>query len=235
MEDIFHFRQFSLQHRHSAMKVGTDGVLLGAWTNIRNAGTILDVGTGTGLLALMLAQRTHGKARIDAVEIDPLAGMDARANFASSPWPESLRLHIMPVQQFQPEYPYDLIISNPPYFTNSLLSSDPRRNSARHTCSFSHEELIRLAVAWLKPDARLAVILPPSVSARFVEEAACQGLYLNRQCNFRTRIHKPVHRLLMEFSGKPSIVQEEELCLYAGDQLWTNEYKNLTGAFYLRS
>ena len=131
----FTFKQFHVQHDRCAMKVGTDGVLLGCWTDVPAAGSVLDIGTGSGLIALMIAQRTN--AQIDAIDIASDAYEQACINFAQSPWNERLKAYIASIQEWQHEALYDLIISNPPYFNNSLKNPDKGRELARHTDSLS--------------------------------------------------------------------------------------------------
>jgi len=235
MNDYFQFRQFRVGHRRSSMKVGTDAVLLGAWVTITGAKTILDAGTGTGVIALMLAQRTNGKAIIDAVEIDPEAAADAAENFTHSPWSTSFNLMQRSLQHLVPHHSYDLIISNPPYFINSLKPPSPSRQTARHAGQMTFDMLIEAAIRYLRqPSGRLALILPAAESIVFHTKAAASGLYLIRRCDFRTRLHKPVERVLMEFSFQQIQTVTEELCLYQQGEEWSAAYKKLTGDFYLK-
>ncbi len=235
MNTHFQFRQFRVGHRRSSMKVGTDAVLLGAWADVTGAKTILDAGTGTGVIALMLAQRTGGDAAIDAIEIDSEAAADAAENFAYSPWSSALSLIRMPLQKFDTQLRYDLIISNPPYFINSLKPPSPSRQTARHADRLTFDDLIAAATKLGKqPLGRLAVILPTEESIIFHTKASAQGLCLTRRCNFQTRAHKPVERVLMEFSFQHAELLTETLCLYSHGQEWTPAYRKLTGAFYLK-
>ncbi len=233
MNDVFHFRQFSVRHRHSTMKVGTDGVLLGAWVNTNGASTILDVGSGTGLIALMLAQRTLGKAQIDAVEIDEAAAADAAANFMASPWHKNLKLHTIDLRHFTPSHRYDLIVSNPPYFNRALKSPEPKRNRVRHTDSLSHQELLIFARDWLMPTGRLALILPPDAGSSLRIHASALGLHPLRTTVFKTRKNKPALRWLMEFSKLHQTEVKSELVLYQNELQWTAEYRSLVSEFYL--
>ena len=145
-EKVFRFKQFGVRHEKSAMKVGTDGVLLGAWTNAENAKKVLDIGTGTGLIALMIAQRS--KALITGIEIDEDAAEEAYENFVSSPWGDRLRVENSDFAVFSNicNEKYDVIVSNPPYFVDSLECPDEKRGKARHTSSLSFENLIKGAV-----------------------------------------------------------------------------------------
>ncbi|QOI98684.1 MAG: methyltransferase [Flammeovirgaceae bacterium] len=235
MNDYFQFRQFRVSHRRSSMKVGTDAVLLGAWADVSGINTVLDAGTGTGVIALMLAQRTAGQVKIDAVEIDHQAASDAYENFSVSPWTDSMHLFHTPLQHFIPRQKYDLIISNPPFFVNSLKPPDASRKVARHTDSMKFDDLIALAIKYLqRPTGRLAIILPPAEGALFTRLAAANGLFLNRECTFRTRTHKPPERKLMEFSFIHTDLQTEVLCLYEHSDVWSAPYKELTAPFYLK-
>ncbi|MCK6617759.1 MAG: methyltransferase [Cyclobacteriaceae bacterium] len=235
MNDYFQFRQFRVGHRRSSMKVGTDAVLLGAWADVTQVHTILDAGTGTGILALMLAQRTAGQAKIDAVEIDHEAATDANENFSASPWADAIELFHTPLQQFSPKQKYDLIISNPPYFVNSLKPPDVSRKNARHTEAMKFNDLIAFAIKYLqKSTGRLAIILPSAEATLFTQLATGNGLFLNRECNFKTRKHKPLERKLMEFAFTNTGLQTEALCLYEQNDDWSAAYKELTAPFYLK-
>ena len=155
----FRFKQFAVEQDDVAMKVGTDGVLLGAWANCEGAKRILDIGTGTGVIALQMAQR-NAEAQIHAVEIDEAAAKRARANFDNSPWAERLNVEQTAVQEFSPAEKFDLIVSNPPYFVDSLLPPDTKRSTARHTHDLTFEELDNAVARLLAGDGKFALILP---------------------------------------------------------------------------
>lgn len=229
----FHFKQFSVQHHNSAMKVGTDGVLLGAWAHVHREETVLDAGTGTGLIALMLAQRTHGQAIIDAVEINALAAADARENFKQSPWVHSLNLAETSLQHVASDKSYDLIISNPPYFINSLKPPDTNRGIARHADTLTTQDLLIAADSLLNVSGRLALILPYKEGNSFRLLAAAHQFQVTRQCLFYTRSHKPPERWLLELSRTPATLREETLILYEKENQWSEAYINLTKDFYL--
>jgi tRNA1Val (adenine37-N6)-methyltransferase len=230
---VFYFQQFAVQHTHSSMKVGTDGVLLGAWTNVADAHRVLDIGTGTGLLALMLAQRTQGSVLIDAVEIQEPACRDAEVNFEQSQWRQRITLHHRAIQAHHPEQLYDLIISNPPYFQNSLKSPDENRNVSRHTDTLTFQELINHSQRLLTSAGRLSLILPATEAAAFTELGSQHGLHLLRRCVFRTLPDKPESRWLMEFSRNPGPLEETSLLLYAEPGVYAPAYVQLTRDFYL--
>jgi len=213
------------------MKVGTDGVLLGAWADVSRARTILDIGTGTGIIALMLAQRSGGGARIDAIDIDQSAVDEARDNFGSSPWPEAFRASCVSLQEFsgKPENAalYDLIVSNPPFFVDSLKAPDQRRTTARHTDTLPPVDLIAASLKMLKPDGTLAVIYPAEEAMQFVAAAESSALFLTRMCKVSTAAGKAPKRILMELSRNATAPIFEELSLDS------EEYRKLTSEFYL--
>jgi len=216
------------------MKVGTDAVLLGAWVEIGNAKNILDVGTGCGVIALMLAQRSSPSAHIDAVEPDKNSTKQAAENFNGSPWPDKIHVHESSVQQYQ-HAPYDLIVTNPPFFSNSLLPPTSQRQTTRHTETLSFDELLHAAKRLVAPDGRLAVILPFTEGNRFKDAAQKIGFECHRSMAFYSRLGKPQERWVMEFStrGKIPAKETEILALYDEGEKWTKEYTRLTEPFYL--
>lgn len=230
---LFHFKQFSVRHDRSGMKVGTDGVLLGAWTNVTNTKHILDIGTGTGVIALMLAQRAK-QATIDAVEIEQEAFEDANENIASSPWPDRIRVHQSPIQDFNSDTQFDLIVSNPPYFQNSFKPPGMKRGLARHTQQLTFPELLTIAKKFLAPCGKLSIILPYTEGLEFITLASKHSLYCSRKWSFRTRAEKPIERWLLEFSGMSIVTEEGEILLYQNGDEWANGYKSLTRDFYLK-
>jgi tRNA1Val (adenine37-N6)-methyltransferase len=230
----FHFKQFSVRHDRSGMKIGTDGVLLGAWTNVTGGTHILDIGAGTGVIALMLAQRTHPTVKIEAIEIDEHAFADAAENFASSPWHERLKLYHESIHNFASTSTFDLIVSNPPFFQNSFKPPDPKRGVARHTENLNFESLLKTTEKLLSADGRLSVILPFTEGLQFISLADQTGFYCSRKWSFRTRKEKPVERLLMEFSRHETGIEEGEILLLEYGESWSEEYKNLTRDFYLK-
>lgn len=229
----FQFKQFHIDDDRCAMKVGTDGVLLGAWTNVNHAKRILDIGTGSGLIALMLAQRTSDDILIDAVEIGEEDMLQAKANVEKSVWSKRITVHRSAIQNFQSHHLYDLIVSNPPYFINSLVPPSDKRATARHTPSLTFEELITAVLRLLTPDGRFAVVLPVKEGNDFVAKAQFKGLYCQKQLAFYARIEKPQERWLFEFSRTSSLVlNNEKLTLYEGAE-WSEAYKKLISDFYL--
>lgn len=233
--DQFHFKKFSVTHKRSSMKVGTDGVLLGTWVNATNTCSILDIGTGTGVIALMLAQRTSSSVHVDAVELNPETCLDAQQNFAQSPWPDRLHLYTQAIQTFAPEKTYDLVVSNPPYFINSYKPPDAHRITARHTEQLTFEELLSAVLHMLSARGRFAVVLPVTEGKAFEKLALEKTLYCIRKWGFRTRNNKPVERLLMEFSRENQTCETGEILLYESGENWSGEYRNLMKDFYLKA
>jgi len=234
MSASFKFKQFTIHHERTMMKVGTDGVLLGAWVDINKVKNILDIGTGSGVIALMLAQRSQDMALIDAVELDEDAFGQAFENVKQSPWPEKVNTHHCAIQNFNPEKKYDLIVSNPPYFQNSQKPPDPRRLTTRHTDALSFSELITAVTNLLSWDGKFSIILPFHEGLNFITLASQHRLYCSRQWSFRTRVGKPVERWLLEFRGTIHPKEEGEITLYSSGDEWSEKYIQLTKDFYLK-
>lgn len=219
------------------MKVGTDGVLLGAWAKVDTAAKcILDIGTGTGLLALMMAQKSP-ESLIDSVEIDHQAFLQASENFAASPWSDRLKIYPSPIQKFAQivPYRYDLIITNPPYFHNSHKAKTIARTKARHSDSLSSDELLKAVKQLLQPKGSFQLILPTTEGLQFQQLAKNYGLHCHQMMHFKPKPNKPAKRLLMAFrlSEKNTELKTEELVGRGADNLHTNSYRLLTGDFYL--
>lgn len=230
----FRFKKFSVAHDRCAMKVGTDAVLLGAWVKVTDAQTILDVGTGSGVIALMLAQRTGETTLVDALEVEKEDAEQAKENFDTSPWASRLRVIQKTLQQFNPDSLYDLIVSNPPYFSNSLLPPSADRTRTRHTHHLTFEELIQHSIRLLKPNGRLAVVLPYQEGLNFKQIAHDLGLHLHRQLAFFSRKGKQQERWLFEFGFEKQLLHEETLTLYDDGDTKSEKYILLTADFYLR-
>ena len=228
----FRFKQFSVEQDDVAMKVGTDGVLLGAWAECEGARHILDIGTGTGVIALQMAQR-NPMAQVQAVEIDETAAKRARANFDNSPWAERLQVAQTAVQEFSPAEKYDLIISNPPYFVDSLLPPDAKRSTARHTHDLTFEELDRTVCRLLAENGKFALILPVT---EFEKYLSLTQLHLVRRCDVHPIEGGAVKRVMGEFAKhKPTATKHENIAIERGQRGdYTNEYRALTKDFYLK-
>jgi len=218
------------------MKVGTDGVLLGAWASVAERDRrMLDIGTGTGLIALMLAQRAP-QAQVVGIDVEEVA--EAQANAAASPWAERITMLRTSVQEFAPAEGFDLAVSNPPFFDASLTCPDAGRTTARHTVRLPFEELRDAAVRLLNPGGRLAVVLPTDAAARFIA-LCCGKLPLVRRTDVRTTPRRPAKRTLLEFRALPlaEAPQPEmtELTVGTGEhECYTAEYRALTRDFYLK-
>lgn len=215
------------------MKVGTDGVLLGAWVPVKDAQYVLDIGTGCGLVALMIAQRTSS-AQIDAVEIEEASYHEAVLNAANSPWSHRLSIYHGAIQDFNPDRRYDLIVSNPPFFRNSLKSPVASRNTARHTESLSHNALLENAARLLTPQGRLCVILPDREGLEFVARARDYGLFCLSQLEVRSREQSNLERRLLELTRmQPPSMETGEMYLYGAANERSVAYETLTRNFYL--
>lgn len=230
----FRFKQFAIEQTQTPMKVGTDGVLLGAWARIESgASRILDIGTGTGVIALMMAQRAP-EAEIWGVDIDPVE--EACYNGTQSPWSDRLHFVQQPVQEFQAA-PFDLILSNPPFFVESLQCPDRGRTMARHAVALPFEALRDAVARLLKREGRFALVLPITEAERF--ESLAEGvLRVVRKSSVRTTPRHAAKRCLMEFVHADSTAErqpDEELMIGTGEhETYTEEYRNLTRDFYLK-
>lgn len=196
----FQFKQFTVYHDLCAMKVGIDGVLLGAWTPVDSSvNRILDVGTGSGLIALMLAQRSN--ATIDAIDLDEGAVRQAEINVSASDWNNRIRVHRQSLQRFAERQTkvYDLIVSNPPFFISSLKAPDEARAIARHADTLTHEELLKYASGLLKTTGRMCVILPVTEGLRCVESTRKFGLYCYQCVYVYPKPKSEPKRVLLEF------------------------------------
>ena len=228
----FRFKQFAVEQDDVAMKVGTDGVLLGAWADCEGAKNILDIGTGTGVIALQMAQR-NPEAQIRAVEIDEAAAKRARANFDLSPWAERLTVEQTAVQEFGPIEKFDLIVSNPPYFVDSLLPPDAKRSTARHTHDLTFEELDKAVARLLADSGKFALILRIT---EFEKYLSLTQLRLVRRCNVYPVEGGAVKRVMAEFAKQPTTETTlENIAIERGKRGdYTDDYRTLTKEFYLK-
>lgn len=231
----FSFKQFTIRQDSCAMKVGTDGVLLGAWANLNNALKILDVGTGTGLIAIMMAQRSD--AMIDAVEIDENACNQAKENVNNSPWRDRIRVYHDTFQHFAEitSTRYDFVVSNPPYFRNSLKPPMKPRSYARHDEQLNNESLLFNAARILTPNGRLSVIVPAFETEHLITAAYFKGLFPLKLTMVSSVAGKAHTRCLAEFTfEKTGVTIKDTLVIREkGLQEYTVEYKALTKDYYL--
>lgn len=237
MSACFRFKQFSIRQDRSAMKVGTDGVLLGAWADLSGRpNTVLDVGAGTGLIALMLAQRGDSQT-IDAVERDPDAYVEAVGNFEESPWGDRLFCYHADFREFyeEMEEQYDLIVSNPPYFeeTDPKCRMTRGRRQARFTSALSFEALLEGSRRLLSSQGRLALIAPWAEEGKILEHAMEKQLFLQKRCRVRGRKETPVKRSMMLFGLEHKKIETAELVIEISRHQYTPEYRELTKDFYL--
>lgn len=231
----FTFKQFHIDHSRCAMKVGTDGTLLGAWATLPpHAKNILDIGTGSGLIAIMAAQR-HPTAKITAIDIDKDCVMQATENAVASPWAERIEVIETPLQEYSPEEKFDVIISNPPYFADSMHSPDKQRTTARHTASLSFKELTDGVLRLLADDGLFAVILPTAESELLL--SASRGrLFTWRRCEVWSTPESGARRIMLELKREPpkDLAKKEKIIIEQGGRhVYSEEYKALTADFYL--
>ena len=239
MSHPFVFKEFTIHQENTAMKVGTDGVLLGAWCSIESfPDTILDIGSGTGLLSLQLAQRTDALT-IDAVEINAAAYEQTVENFEQSVWADRLFCYHSSFQDFSMEMKeedeeYDLIISNPPFYNDNFETNDTSRNTARFTSALSFEELLDSTSKILSDSGIFTIIIPFKEQTVFVSLAAKYRLFLNRVCSVRGTESSEIKRSMLEFSFYQKEVEETTLVIEKARHKYTQEYINLTKDFYLK-
>lgn len=255
---VFRFKYFNVVNERSAMKVNTDGVLLGAAMTMLSADRrMLDIGTGTGTIALMAAQRALGipgqagddevrsgddEVRavgvvvIDAIDIDEPSASEAAANFGESPWAEHLRAHNLSLQDFADSEPdkYDLIFSNPPYFEDSCIAPDERKSTARHTSvGLSYRDIFEFASERLTDNGRVSLVLPADQEAALCRYARMCGLHLFRIMRIRTVERKAPIRIITEFSRQRCQTPADEMLTIMNEGKYTQEYLSLTKDFYL--
>ncbi len=216
------------------MKVGTDAVLLGAWANVDQANRILDIGTGSGILSLMIAQRGKENVEIDAVEIERQDAEQAKENISNSPWKNRITIFESAIQNFTPEKKYDVIVSNPPYFKNSFQPPDHNRLRTRHTVALDFDTLIKSVIRLLEKDGMLNVILPYTEGIAFIKIAELHQLHCSRHWIFRSRREKPIERLMLEFRFFSFDKEQGEIVQYEKDDVLTSGFTRLTKDFYLK-
>jgi tRNA1Val (adenine37-N6)-methyltransferase len=231
----FKFKQFTIHQEHAGMKVGTDSVLLGSWLEHDNPRFILDIGCGTGLLALMMAQR-FVDAQILAIEIDPESLVDAKSNFTNSSWNDRLDLIEGDVSKNIFDYKFDLIVTNPPYFPVDTRSPEQKRALARSGVNFSFLKWLEISKDLLKKDGTISFVLPYTEWLLLKNKVKKIGMHVLRQCNVRPNDYKEVNRVLIELSLNSSKNDKavEELKIENNKRhVYSKEYIDLTRSFYL--
>ena len=231
---FFRFKQFTIQQDKCAMKVCTDSCILGAYAPLEKATRLLDIGTGTGLLALMAAQRAP-QATIEAVEIDSDAAWQAQENVAQSPWPERVQVHHLSLQQFaetKPQ-PFDFIISNPPFYQASLKSANAAKNTAKHTGELQFEDLLEFVKQYLVPEGKFSILLPPAEAAVFEKLAKRLGLHPQDVLQVYTTPTGKHVRSIHTYSFTPADVTQHTLVIREKDGSYTAPFRNLLQDFYL--
>lgn len=230
--NTFYFRQFSVKHHQSSFKVGFDGVLLGAWCNTAYSAKILDIGTGTGLLALMAAQK-NSNAEITGIEPDEHSYSEAEFNFRNSPWNDRLEVFNTSLQDFRISslQKYDHIICNPPYFSNSLPPPSDLKKNTRHTIMLSHSELLEYSHEILENKGKLSVILPYNEGIAFIGKGKSFNFGLSRHWDVYTSKNE---RVLIELTKGNCIKTEYNLLkIYTGFEQYSDEYISLVRDFYI--
>lgn len=230
----FDFQKFRISHDRCAMKVGTDGVLLGAWSPVDGVKRILDIGTGSGLIALMLAQRSD--AEIVGVELDSAAAQQAAENAQASPFSERIEIVNCDISDYSASAPFDLVVSNPPFFEEDVTSPDQLRSQARSTQSLPLEHLIEVAYNMLTPGGRFCVVLPTETAQRFTNACIVKHFTPLHLTAIQTTPTKSPKRMLLCFKKSVEHVEctKDTLTLSASDGKRSEEYQKLTDAFYLK-
>ena len=231
----FQCKKFYVAHDQCAMKVGTDGLLLGAFAPLPEpGGAILDIGAGSGLISLMLAQRSLAANAIDAIELDSAAAAQAMRNVANSPWPTAVQLIKGDILTYHSAKRYRLIVSNPPFFQQSLLPMDKKRSQARHTDSLPLDALLAKAGELLHAEGIFSFILPLAEAEAMLQQALAQGWYLAQRLEVRSKANKPVQRLLLSLSKQKQKTAASSLIIHQADGGYSGEYKALLRDFYLK-
>ena len=234
-DPVFRFKQFSVVHEKAAMKVGTDGVLLGAWCDVDSACQVLDVGTGCGLIALMVAQR-NPLCHILGIDIDADAIEEARFNFSQSLWDDRLEARWVDFNDFAQDAQgrYDLIVSNPPFFTNGVLSPIERRKNARHALSLTFGQLLSKAKPLLNPHGVMAFITPAESFQEIVKICTFNSFNIKRITSVCPLVESPPKRLLWELTQVPCVTERNQLVIETSALNYTQEYRALCHDFYLK-
>ena len=233
--NYFQFKQFRIHQEKSAMKVNTDGVLLGAWTNLEGAKTVLDVGAGTSLISLMAAQRCE--AKITGIEIEKNAADEALLNVQNSKWSNRVSICHISFQDFvaTAKYKFDVIVSNPPFFSYGVKNTNPHLSMARHNHLLPFDDIIEGAIKILNQNGRLSLILPPDSSIEFIVKARLANLFLNRITEVKPFPDKEPNRFLMEFGNVQLVLHKTQMSVFDETRKdYSEEFKILACDFYLK-
>lgn len=231
----FTFKQFFVAHDRCAMKVGTDGVLLGAWAPVARVNRVLDIGCGSGLIALMLAQRTGQQVLVDGVELDADAASQAQENCASSPWASRLTIYPQDIREYaaQCQARYSLIVSNPPYFSAGSACASPQRAAARYTDTLDHQTLLSCAESLIDEEGFFCVVLPEDAGNRLVELASARGWFLRYRTDIADNETRPPNRVMLALSPKQGEQFCDSMVIRGPDQRYSDAHCSLTRDFYL--
>lgn len=230
--DPFRFKKFKLYHHRSPMKIGVDSMLLGSWTEVKDAKSVLDIGTGCGLLSFMCAQK-NDHCVVEGIDINSDAIIEAEENRALSPWPDRINFKKQDLKLFNPTLKYDVIISNPPFFNKeSLHSSNNARAKARHTIELELEDIFDFAFRHLSEEGTLNMVLPYHEYEKVQKLAFNNGLKVQRLSIVKPKEHKPAHRVLLELGKTTKQPKVDEIIIRKLDGGYTKTYKILTEAYY---
>jgi len=229
---FFRFKQFVVWHNRTALKVCTEACILGAYADVAHCATILDIGTGTGLVALMAAQRAQN-AQIEAIEINPDAAQQARENVQLSPFGARIAVHQVALQDFWPPRLFDLIVCNPPFFNNHLCSPQMARNLALHTQTLSFEDLAEAARRLLGQEGRFVVLLPKYETALFGKMASHKGFFQTRQLVIFQHIDAPIFRLITTFQKTNAPFVSEKFYIRQTNGAYSEDFRTLLNDYYL--
>ncbi|WP_336778017.1 tRNA(1)(Val) (adenine(37)-N(6))-methyltransferase TrmN [Pantoea sp. USHLN256] len=234
-KDGFTFKQFFVAHDRCAMKVGTDGVLIGAWAPVADARRILDIGCGSGLIALMLAQRTSSQVQIDAVELEASAAQQAQENMQASPWADRITVHHQDIVSWseQCEKRYSLIVSNPPFFAPGMASGSIERDTARSTATLDHLTLLRCAAQLIEEEGLFCVVLPAEAGEALIALAEADGWHLRYRYDVAAYAQRPPNRVVLGFSPTAGETLLERLAIRDEDKSYSADWLSLVKAFYL--
>ena len=229
----FNFKKFSIHQNNAAMKIGTDGILIGAWVNVSKKFRALDIGSGTGIISIMLCQRNLN-LELDSIELSPSAIIDAKINIENCNWSNRIKLFNQDLKDFIPNSKYDLIVSNPPYFKKSLKPSNSERLKARHQNNLKLEDILKFSKQHLSKEGSLNIILPFDQKKEAIQFAKKYGLNSVRECEVYPKPNKVPHRILLEFSRTKNkqIINESLVIEMAGRHNYSDDYKKLTREFY---